>query len=220
MATHPFFPPPSAPPPPPLEHSAGSITLGIIMAIAAAAGIGISMVTQRYALASLKPRVYLWPCGMMTKFRVWFCGLVMYGAANGMQAFSLTLGPLFLLGGIFTLLLVFNLVFARLILGEVITLAKTAGALTIVVGVVCAIVAAPSDVQTEYTPAEIKALLQRPAGTAYLFLLFSTLLATIVAMVSFERRYPTHDYLLAQQQPFAVRGGSEPTRPRPFLWNQ
>ena len=90
MATHPFFPPPSAPPPPPLEHSAGSITLGIIMAIAAAAGIGISMVTQRYALASLKPRVYLWPCGMMTKFRVWFCGLVMYGAANGMQAFSLT----------------------------------------------------------------------------------------------------------------------------------
>ena len=105
------------------EASAGSVFVGIILAICAAACIGISMVTQRYSLASLDefPRFF---CCRLSKGKGWFIGLILYGVANGLQAASLTLGPLFLLGGVFTLLLVFNLLFARIILNESVTAPK------------------------------------------------------------------------------------------------
>ena len=105
------------------EASAGSVFVGIILAICAAACIGISMVTQRYSLASLDefPRFF---CCRLSKGKGWFIGLILYGVANGLQTASLTLGPLFLLGGVFTLLLVFNLLFARIILNESVTAPK------------------------------------------------------------------------------------------------
>lgn len=184
-------PPPSAP-----DDDTNVVTtiVGAVLALVAAAGIGISMVAQRYALAYPQPQVPM-VCCTLSRFWAWFVGLAMYGASNGLQAFSLTLGPLFLLGGIFTLLLVFALVFARLILNERITPPKVVGALTIVVGVATCVVATPSDSLLEYNGAEMEARLLSTVGSIYVALLLLALTGTTGAMVLFEMRYPTEEVM-------------------------
>jgi hypothetical protein len=57
--------------------------------------------------------------------------------------------------GVFTSLLVFNLVFARLILKEPLTPPRVRGALVICVGVVCCVAAAPTGVPTEFSPEDV-----------------------------------------------------------------
>mmetsp|Transcript_3258 Transcript_3258/g.7755 ORF Transcript_3258/g.7755 Transcript_3258/m.7755 type:complete len:457 (+) Transcript_3258:23-1393(+) len=193
-ALPPVRPPPFAPPSSPSkDYDAASVFLGLLLAIGAAAGIGISMVTQRYALSSLSPQVRMWRCGHTTRFRAWFFGLFLYGAANGLQAASQTLGPLFLMGGVFTLLLVFNMVFARLILSERITRSKVAGSATIITGVVFTVLAAPSEVKIKYSGKETLDLLARPVGCTYLVFLLLALLGSIAAMAYMENKYPTED---------------------------
>ena len=190
--------PPSMPmlsPPSPPEYSAGSTVVGIIMALIAAAGIGISMVVQRYGLANSEARVPVLCC-TATRFQAWFLGLILYGISNGLQAFSLTLGPLFLLGGVFTLLLIFNMFFAWLILGEQITRFKMAGGVMVVLGVTLSIIAAPSDTKTNYSGDEIAD--RFASASAYVVLLFGALACSALVMTLFERRYPTSDSLAAR----------------------
>ena len=164
--------------------------MGVLVMLLAAAGIALSMVTQRYALSYPEPEVpFLWKW-KLSRNKVWFVGLIIYGAANGLQAFALNLGPLFVLGGVFTLLLVFNLIFARLMLREAITLMKVAGALSIVVGVIVAIFSVPDDVKTSFTPSDIEALFARSAGASYFALLLFLLATTAVSIAYYEYRYP------------------------------
>ena len=87
--------------------TAGAFVLGIVLATAAAAALAMSMVVQRYALASGESHVPLFgvPCRANV---VWFLGLVGYGAANGLYVASLQYGPLALMASVFTLLLVFR----------------------------------------------------------------------------------------------------------------
>ena len=195
----PLAPPPSTPPslppsPPDDEFGGASIVLGVFLALGAAAGIGLAMVIQRLGLSRPNERVN-WKCCQLSSQMTWFLGLVLYGAANGLQAASLTLGPLFLLGGIFTLLLVFNIFFARLILDEEVTRRKYLGAIVMILGVTLAVVSSPEDVQTEFSGDEIEALMRNARGSFWLILLFGSLFATIAVMVLFERQYPAaqHD---------------------------
>ncbi|KAL1514568.1 hypothetical protein AB1Y20_003662 [Prymnesium parvum] len=173
--------PPSAPPfrpPSPPSSYEFDITLlfGVLLALVAASGIGMAMVIQRHGL-------------IHGNCRTWFMGLVLYGISNGLQAASLTVGPLFLLGGVFTLLLVFNLVFARIILREEATIFKLSGAVVMIGGVAMSVNAAP-DAQTEFSGQEIDARASSFKGAFWLIFLTLMLFASIAAMVMFERQYP------------------------------
>lgn len=86
---------------------------------------------------------------------------------------ALLYGPLSLLAGVFTTLLIFNLIFARLLLGEKLTPYKIIGALFILIGVIMCIVATPrKGNDTEFTPKDIERLSKRPAGFLYVATLF------------------------------------------------
>ena len=191
--TSPLLPPsPSLPPyaPPPAPQITGTVALGVLLALMAAAGIGLAMVTQRYGLSQTSGSLPVLCCRLSPSM-TWFIGLVIYGLANGLQAMSLTFGPLFLLGGIFTLLLVFNLLFARLILKEPVTPNKVSGAVIVIIGVTIAIVAAPAEAQTKFSGDEIEALVRGPKGLFWLLVLFSSLFASIYAMWWYEKEYPS-----------------------------
>ena len=115
----------------------------------------------------------------------------MYGGANGFYAVSLGYGPLSLLAGVFTTLLVFNLIFARCLLGERLSLYKIGGACTILAGVVLCILATPRDgVETKFAPTDIESLVTRPAGAVYVALLVAAVLASVFAIRWYETAYP------------------------------
>jgi len=100
-----------------------SIAFGIILATAGAASLAFSMCIQRYALDPAAGEIDKVPLFgfLVPRFAVWFSGLVCYGGANGLYAASLSYGPLSLLAGVFTSLLVWNLMFARCLLREKLT---------------------------------------------------------------------------------------------------
>jgi len=170
-----------------------SLGLGIILAVSGGALLALAMVTQRYAL---DPRNQSVP-GKVPLFKVqynstgvWVFGLILYGGANGLYAMALLYGPLSLLAGCFTTLLVFNLIFARCLLGERITLPKVVGSAVILLGVVASILAAPSDVDTELTPTDIERLASRPVGAIYVCALVASVVGSVVAISWFDKRYP------------------------------
>ena len=94
---------------------AGEITLGVVMTLGGAAVLAIAMVTQRYALTYPTPRVPLLGISL-PRNGVWFIGLLLYGIANALKVLALPYGPWAVLSSVWTTLLVFNLVFARLFL--------------------------------------------------------------------------------------------------------
>lgn len=68
-----------------------NVILSALLTAIAAAGIALSMVIQRYALShTSRPGIDWMPllCVRLPRELVWFIGLVIYGAANGLQAFN------------------------------------------------------------------------------------------------------------------------------------
>ena len=197
------FPPPALPPPnypgDDDSHAPHTVLLGIVVALCAAACVGFSMPVQRWGLTYPKPKVPFLCC-KLPRQGVWFVGLCGYGVANGLQAFSLTLGPLFLMSAVFTLLLVFNLVFARWLLHERINRGKIAGALIILFGVVICVVVTPEDAQTTFSAVDVENLLRRPQGFVVVATMFSGLISTALAIIYFECRYPAEDVLRQLRQ--------------------
>jgi drug/metabolite transporter (DMT)-like permease len=169
--------------------TAGAFVLGIVLATAAAAALAMSMVVQRYALASGESHVPLFgvPCRANV---VWFLGLVGYGAANGLYVASLQYGPLALMASVFTLLLVFNCVFARCLLGEALTPPKVAGCVVILGGVCLVVVGSPKDVDVDLSASDVARLVAKPLGAAYLACLVGSVAASVAAIGAYERRYP------------------------------
>ena len=169
--------------------TAGAFVLGVVLATAAAAALAMSMVVQRYALASGESHVPLFgvPCRANV---VWFLGLVGYGAANGLYVASLQYGPLALMASVFTLLLVFNCVFARCLLGEALTPPKVAGCVVILGGVCLVVVGSPKDVDVDLSASDVARLVAKPLGAAYLACLVGSVAASVAAIGAYERRYP------------------------------
>ena len=189
-----------------------SVALGILLAACGGASLALAMVVQRYALdpfagdrdAKMVPLFGT----RLPRNVVWFGGLVLYGGANGFYATSLLYGPLSLLAGVFTTLLVFNMVFARLLLGEAITPAKLSGAGLIICGVIMCIAGTPTGREAPtYTPSDVEALASRPAGLLYALALVLAVLASVAAISWYERAYP-----------LAGVGGDAPAPPPPPRW--
>lgn len=129
-------------------------------------------------------------CVSLTRFKTWFVGLIIYGVANGVYAVALIFGPLSVLGGIFTTLLVWNMLFARLILHETLETPRVIGALVILVGVTCTAISTPSDIETEFGPADLEELFHRPASVAFISGLIVATLICVMLIIVYERKYP------------------------------
>lgn len=167
----------------------GDVVLGMVLALAGAIGIAFSMVMQRWALSYPEDRVPL--CGLrLPRLVAWFIGILVYAAANGFYAAALNFGPLSLLAGIFTTLLVFNMIFARFLLREELTPPKIAGSTLILLGVILCVIAAPSDPKTDFSADDIEDLAAEPAGAIYVVLLISAVLSSVVAILVYEYKYP------------------------------
>jgi len=167
----------------------GERFLGVGLTLVGAAGLAFGMVVQRYALSTSDRTVPV--CGYeVHRLLAWALGLVFYALANGFYAVAQLFAPLSLLSGVFATLILFNLVFARLLLGEDLTPPKVTGSVIIFVGVIMCIVSMATDAETEFTPTDIEDLLGRPVGLCWLLLLCGAVLSTMVAIGVHERRYP------------------------------
>jgi len=168
----------------------GDVVFGVLLAGIGAMFLALAMSVQRYALTTPPPVPCL--CGSeQSQFVVWFSGLLIYWVANGLFAVALPFAPLALLGGVFTTLLVWNLVFGKFLLGETITPTKIAGACLIMVGVGIIGAATPSgEIPTEYNRAQGEAFIKDAGGLAYLIVLVLIVLACVVLIMWFEKKYP------------------------------
>lgn len=168
--------------------SAGEVVLGVVFAGIGACCLALAMSVQRYALKTPPPVPFLFG-SHLGQFWVWFCGLLIYWVANGLFAVSLIYAPLALLGAIFTTLLVWNLLFGRLLLGEHISMIKASGAMLIMVGVALIGVATPT-VPTDYSVELVESFLKDSEGAAYLSTLVIIVLISVAAICVFEHQYP------------------------------
>ena len=89
--------------------------------------------------------------------------MVGYGAANGLYVASLQYGPLALLASVFTTLLVFNAIFARVLLGEALTRPKLMGCGTILAGVCFVVVGSPKDAEVDLDAVDVSRLVSKRA---------------------------------------------------------
>jgi len=162
--------------------------LGVLLAAIGACCLALAMSVQRYGLTTPPPVPFL---GFkLAQFWVWFSGLLIYWVANGLFALSLIYAPLALLGAIFTTLLVWNLLFGRLLLGEKITYTKAAGAVVIMVGVALIAIATPSDIPTDYSVHQAEGYLNDTNGAIYLSIIITIVVICVVAIAIFEHKYP------------------------------
>ena len=149
--------------------------VGILMTTAGAALLALSMVVQRYALSHPSPRIRA--CGNLPRDVVWFLGLVLYGGANALKIIAMGFGAWAIMSSVWTTLLVFNLLFARLFLKEQITTPKAVGSVVIIAGGVLCVMGTPAQagcdvaVQTSFSSDTFASLLAAPAAALWLALL-------------------------------------------------
>jgi len=155
--------------------------------------LALSMVMQRYALSYPSENNKVPFFGVeLPRMLVWFFGLVAYGIGCALYVISLLFAPLILMGSIFTTLLIWNMIFARWFLKEPLTAPKIACSTIILAGVCLIVVATPTGIPVDFSPTDVVALLSRPAGATYVAVLFTLVLSSVVAIIIYERTYPTN----------------------------
>lgn len=180
-----------------------SLIVSIILTIAGAAVLAYSMTVQRYGLSGPK---YVKLCGCnWHRLLIWFVGICLYGLANGLKVTAFNLGPFSVLGSVFTVVLIFNLIFARWLLKETITWPKIASSATILVGAIICTIGAPADVQTVFTPSDISTLF---AGHVPFVAILTILMSTaLVGIIYVECVYP-----MTAEARAAAKGDTKPAQ--------
>ena len=183
-----------------------ALPLGATLAALSGLFLALSMVIQRYALAYPTYHVNV----IITRLprpAVWSVGFAVYFAANLLFAYSSTLTPLTLNATLFTLLLVWNLLFSWLCLHERIAPPRAIGAVLIVIGAAISVCGTPLNARNDFGPDDIADLVADPLGAAYMVLQISSGLVSAAAVVWFERTYALsgdeEEYRRARQRTLA-----------------
>ena len=175
---------------------ATSLVVSIVLTVAGAAVLAYSMTVQRYGLAH--PERYISLCGRrIHRLLVWFAGICLYGVANGLKVTAFNLGPFSVLGSVFTVVLVFNLLFARKLLGEALTWPKLLSSGTILVGAVTCTIGAPAEVKTVFTPNDVSTLFA--AHVPFVAALTALMCIAIIGVLIVECTFPMTDAMRAAQ---------------------
>lgn len=155
------------------DEEGGTIYYTIIggaLALTSGACIALSMVIQRYALCYPQYWVRMCGCCSLPRPYAWMLGFVFYIVANMLFAGSTLLGPLSLNATLFTMLLAWNLMFAKAILGEVLTRPRVVGAVIVVIGAGVSVSGTPLDAPSKFNVTIIGELVQQPLGASFLVL--------------------------------------------------
>ena len=161
---------------------------GASLAFAAGAGVGISMTYQRHALASADAV----RCGskLVPRLRAWLLALIVYQVSNATLAVATMLAPLSLCTACFTLLLPWNIVSARRVMGEHPSRAQLFGVAAIVVGCVLSAAGVPADACNVFTVDEVARLTTSTPGRAFLSALGAATVAASSLSLWYERTIP------------------------------
>ena len=187
--------------PPDRTGSAFELVISIVLTIAGAAVLAFSMTVQRYGLAHEKAYIRFCGCNWH-RLLIWFVGICLYGVANGLKVTAFNLGPFSVLGSVFTVVLCFNLAFARWLLKERITMPKMLSSATIVVGAVVCTIGAPAEVKTVFTPSDISTLFAGHVG-------FVATLATLMCMALAGIIYVECKYPMTAEVRAAAKSGDD-----------
>lgn len=177
------------------------LVIGLMLTLMGAAALALSMIVQRYALSYPSDSVPF-GCIRLRRNVAWFVGLLFYIVANVLKVIALNYGPLTVFGSVFTTLLIFNLVFARWLLREVVTPPKVVGAVLIVLGggVVCGGtpgLTGGTSPPTTFSSSEVSELILSPppGGIFLVALLLSIVIASVFVIEMNERKYPAQTLL-------------------------
>lgn len=163
--------------------------LAVILAFAAAALLAFSMVGQRYALSYPTTKIEFFGGKLkLHKNIVWFLFLFGYAIANGLYATSLNFGPLSLLSCIYTSLLVFNLVFSKVMCHEHVGEDQAVGSLIILGGVVMCVIGAPPSAHESFDPQFMYNRVFSSSGGTYLITLTLVLITICVSCIIYEMK--------------------------------
>ena len=167
---------------------AQDLPLGATLATLSGVFLALSMSVQRYALSYPTYDVFFIACRLPRPV-VWCIGFAMYFCANGLFAMSSNLTPLTLNATLFTLLLVWNLIFSRIFLGEHAGAPRTFGAVLIVIGAAISVLGTPTTARNQFGVNDIGNLVKTVIGAIYLILQIGSGLIAASAVVWFERTY-------------------------------
>jgi hypothetical protein len=170
------------------DNDGAAFAIGFLLALFSGVFLALSMSVQRYALSFPTYQVQFLFCRLPRPV-VWMLGFIFYCIANGLFAIASHYTPLTLNATLFTLLLVWNLIFAWLLLGEKLTRTRVVGAIVIVLGAAISVGGTPTDARTAYGPNDLGELVTSPGGLAYLILQVLSGLITASAVVWFERSF-------------------------------
>jgi hypothetical protein len=199
------------------DISAILVYSGIALEVVAGALLSLSMVIQRHALtykndvAATKVPLL---CCRMGRWKAWFVGLVVYGAASCIKVVGFNLGPLTILGSVFVgALLVVNLFLGHWLLKEELTHSKVVGTLLVLAGACVSSAGTPTGAPTSFSTTDMQALFMRapPFGGFYLALVILVVLLSLWFILVIEKAYPV-PRLQAAQQTRAAAAGSLPFR--------
>eukprot|EP00811_Abedinium_folium_P034752 NODE_7608_length_1564_cov_5.897008.p1 GENE.NODE_7608_length_1564_cov_5.897008~~NODE_7608_length_1564_cov_5.897008.p1 ORF type:complete len:520 (+),score=108.61 NODE_7608_length_1564_cov_5.897008:176-1561(+) len=154
--------------------------------------MAFSTVLQRYVLSYPERSVPLLGL-VLPRNAAWLVALMCFAFGNCLYGASLQLGPFALLASVFTTMLVFNLLFAHLILGEKLTKPTIAACFLVCLGVTLSAIATPKGMKIGFTPSDAEELYSRPVGAIYISVLALGALGCVPLMCWYERRHPiTH----------------------------
>lgn len=166
---------------------------GVVLGELAAFTLALAMNVQRFALSAdpawFKGRTFFCTSLRLTRDRLWGCGMLLYGTANGIYFCGLSFAPLSLMSALFATMLVFNAVLARFLLGEELTRTDMIG-----LGIILAAVATlgyfgPTE-SKEYSADDIASLFHVASGFLFVIAMVGVLLVLRGLIWRFERLYP------------------------------
>ena len=164
-----------------------SIAVGSFLAFLSGIFIAIGMVVQRYALVCPTFMVPLGRCGRLTRPHAWTLGFALYMLGNVFMTGAHALGLLSINSTLNILLVVWNLLFARIYLGEKVTPPRMVGAALILIGAPLICLGAPTNAKNEFSVADIEGLIFTAGGATYWLLTILATLGTVMAVLWFER---------------------------------
>jgi hypothetical protein len=116
--------------------------------------------------------------------------MCVYTAGNAFYTVALSYAPLSLCTSVFSVVLVWNGILGRLLLGERMTLPDVVGCTTIMVGIVITSVFM-NESPTNYDASQLVQLAEKPLALAYACIVIFLLITFTLTLRSFEKQYPT-----------------------------
>ena len=158
-----------------------SVPVGIVMGLSASVGINVGNNIQAMALAQMQEKE------VEKKPRIFWVGTAIFAIASILNFVAFGFAPAAVLAPLESVQFVSNLMFARFVNNEHVSLRMCAGSGLVITGTIVAIVVGPSSV-AKLSIADLKALWIEPAWIGYLVGVAAAFTACMVVHVHYQRQ--------------------------------